>query len=249
MDQLFVQLNALASTSGLPFLCDINLRRENAYDRTPRTLDPTLGSFVISKGTISLAHTLSSDVGSTRKGDFWDIRAETMQKLSDEKPTSIWATTMHDMHNEGPSSERLAAQRQDSNLGPKQSSSASASVPPRTSTIPQAYHSMLAGAGAGLVSSIVTCPLDVVKTRLQAQVSKKGAADYEGVKETISRIWKSAGVRGLYRGLGPTVLGYLPTWGIYFSVYDQIKNSLTPDGKSVESVDCVGLTDLDQYGS
>ena len=91
---------------------------------------------------------------------------------------------------------------------------------------------MLAGAGAGLVSSIVTCPLDVVKTRLQAQVSRKGAADYEGVKETINRIWRSAGIRGLYRGLGPTVLGYLPTWGIYFSVYDQIKNSLTPDGKS-----------------
>lgn len=30
-------------------------------------------------------------------------------------------------------------------------------------------------------------------------------------------------MRGLYRGLGPTILGYLPTWAIYFAVYDGIK--------------------------
>jgi hypothetical protein len=103
--------------------------------------------------------------------------------------------------------------------------------PSSGAAIPQAYHSMLAGAAAGLVSSVVTCPLDVIKTRLQAQVSRKGAPDYEGVRETMNRIWRSAGIRGLYRGLGPTVLGYLPTWGIYFSVYDQIKNTLTPAGE------------------
>lgn len=27
----------------------------------------------------------------------------------------------------------------------------------------------------------------------------------------------------MYRGLGPTILGYLPTWAIYFAVYDGIK--------------------------
>lgn len=32
------------------------------------------------------------------------------------------------------------------------------------------------------------------------------------------------GIRGLYRGLGPTLLGYLPTWAIYFTVYDGIKD-------------------------
>jgi solute carrier family 25 (mitochondrial folate transporter), member 32 len=34
---------------------------------------------------------------------------------------------------------------------------------------------------------------------------------------------KNDGIRGMYRGLGPTILGYLPTWAIYFAVYDGIK--------------------------
>lgn len=84
---------------------------------------------------------------------------------------------------------------------------------------------MTAGAGAGLVSSIVTCPLDVIKTRLQAQLVSKDAG-YEGVEATIKRIWQQSGLRGFYRGLGPTLGGYLPTWGIYFTVYDLVKDRL-----------------------
>lgn len=85
---------------------------------------------------------------------------------------------------------------------------------------------MTAGAGAGLVSSIVTCPLDVVKTRLQAQHISPKSPEYEGVRKTVTRIWRQAGARGFYRGLGPTVGGYLPTWGIYFTVYDLVKDKL-----------------------
>ncbi len=40
---------------------------------------------------------------------------------------------------------------------------------------------------------------------------------------TIRDIVRHDGFRGLYRGLGPTILGYLPTWAIYFAVYDGIK--------------------------
>ena len=40
---------------------------------------------------------------------------------------------------------------------------------------------------------------------------------------TLRQIIYTDGLRGLYRGLGPTMLGYLPTWAIYFAVYDGIK--------------------------
>jgi hypothetical protein len=42
---------------------------------------------------------------------------------------------------------------------------------------------------------------------------------------TVKTIFKYDGLRGFYRGLGPTILGYLPTWAIYFAVYDGIKTT------------------------
>ncbi|KAF8583354.1 mitochondrial NAD transporter [Ramaria rubella] len=79
------------------------------------------------------------------------------------------------------------------------------------------------GAGGGLVASVATCPLDVIKTKLQAQTVARGHAGYLGVLPMLKKILRRDGFRGLYRGLGPTILGYLPTWAIYFAVYDGIK--------------------------
>ncbi|KAG2205445.1 hypothetical protein INT46_007656 [Mucor plumbeus] len=86
----------------------------------------------------------------------------------------------------------------------------------------------IAGAGAGVISSVVTCPLDVVKTRLQNQGI--GKLKYRGTMGTMKRIRLEEGIRGLYRGLGPTVVGYLPTWAIYFTIYDYCKINWAKDG-------------------
>lgn len=89
------------------------------------------------------------------------------------------------------------------------------------------------GAVAGAASGVVTCPLDVIKTRLQAQSgfrprdkSSSGTVkpSYRGMIPTATTIWRQDGVRGMYRGLGPMLLGYLPTWAVYMGVYGRSRD-------------------------
>lgn len=110
------------------------------------------------------------------------------------------------------------------------------------------------GAVAGVASGIVTCPLDVIKTKLQAQGAFRsrptvtpgvaGAAvapSYRGLLGTAAVIWTQDGLRGMYRGLGPMLIGYLPTWAVYMSVYGASRDHyytkigmVTPSGKGCE---------------
>ncbi|KAJ5176335.1 Mitochondrial nicotinamide adenine dinucleotide transporter 1 [Penicillium canariense] len=97
--------------------------------------------------------------------------------------------------------------------------------------IPNWYIAPFCGASAGVASGIVTCPLDVIKTKLQAQggFARRGGpametkALYRGMLGTGKMIFREDGIRGLYQGLGPMVLGYLPTWAVYLAVYDRTR--------------------------
>lgn len=88
----------------------------------------------------------------------------------------------------------------------------------------------LAGAAGGFTSGVVTCPLDVIKTKLQAQGGFRankppgtGHVVYSGFLGTARVIWTEEGLKGMYRGLGPIILGYLPTWSVWFTVYGKSK--------------------------
>jgi solute carrier family 25 folate transporter 32 len=102
----------------------------------------------------------------------------------------------------------------------------------------------LAGAAGGFASGVVTCPLDVIKTKLQAQggfqAQQRGSHNpphvaYRGMLGTAKIIWKEEGVRGMYRGLGPIILGYLPTWAVWFTVYGKSKEFFVKYNGMLES--------------
>ncbi|KAJ6164212.1 hypothetical protein N7470_002884 [Penicillium chermesinum] len=93
--------------------------------------------------------------------------------------------------------------------------------------IPSIWVAPFCGATAGVASGIVTCPLDVIKTKLQAQggfarrVAQQDTATlYKGMLGTGKTIFRHDGIRGLYQGLGPMLLGISPTWAVYLAVYD-----------------------------
>ncbi|KAJ6024324.1 hypothetical protein N7540_005121 [Penicillium herquei] len=97
--------------------------------------------------------------------------------------------------------------------------------------VPNIWIAPFCGGAAGVASGIVTCPLDVIKTKLQAQggfARRSGPAMetktlYRGMLGTGRVIIREDGLRGLYQGLGPMLMGYLPTWAVYLAIYDRTR--------------------------
>ncbi|ERN04043.1 nicotinamide adenine dinucleotide transporter 1, chloroplastic isoform X1 [Amborella trichopoda] len=107
----------------------------------------------------------------------------------------------------------------------------------------------VAGAGAGAIAATFVCPLDVIKTRLQVHGLPKHAQGGSLIVASLKQIVKTEGVRGLYRGLSPTVLALLPNWAVYFTIYEQVKgllqshdrgNNQLSIGKHMLAASCAG---------
>ena len=61
--------------------------------------------------------------------------------------------------------------------------------------------------------------MDMVKLRMQNTKPSPSLTAFS----LFADIWKSGGLRELYKGIYPTAAGYLPAWMIYFTVYDSSK--------------------------
>ncbi|XP_030512110.1 nicotinamide adenine dinucleotide transporter 1, chloroplastic-like isoform X3 [Rhodamnia argentea] len=80
----------------------------------------------------------------------------------------------------------------------------------------------VAGAAAGVFVAPFVHPLDVVRTRLQVDGVPSG---HKGsvIITSLQTIIKKEGLKGLYRGLSPTILALIPNWAVYFMVYERLK--------------------------
>ncbi|XP_060567101.1 kidney mitochondrial carrier protein 1-like isoform X1 [Ruditapes philippinarum] len=79
------------------------------------------------------------------------------------------------------------------------------------------------GIVAGIVSSSVANPTDVLKVRMQARSSLKGN---ESMFQAFQDIFRQEGLPGLWRGVGPTAQRAAIVVGVELPAYDMIKRYL-----------------------
>lgn len=77
---------------------------------------------------------------------------------------------------------------------------------------------LVAGALAGMTGTALTHPLDTVRLRLALPNH-----EYKGAMHCFSTVYRTEGVRALYKGLGPTLAGIAPYAATNFASYDIAK--------------------------
>lgn len=81
---------------------------------------------------------------------------------------------------------------------------------------PERY--FIVGALTGAVISFVDGPVDLFKIKLQVQ-----GTPYKGVLDAMKHIFSVYGVRGVYQGMGATLIRNIPCNGLYFCTYEAVR--------------------------
>ncbi|ELU15657.1 hypothetical protein CAPTEDRAFT_187133 [Capitella teleta] len=81
---------------------------------------------------------------------------------------------------------------------------------------------LAAGSLAGMTAVMLTYPLDVIRTRLAFQVA--GETVYAGIFDAFRvMVTREGGLRALYKGIVPTMLGMAPYAGLSFYCFESLK--------------------------
>ncbi|KAJ9505404.1 hypothetical protein QJQ45_011951 [Haematococcus lacustris] len=104
------------------------------------------------------------------------------------------------------------------------------------------WKTLVSGAAAGLAGSLVSCPSEHVRTKMQlqrrAQLATKmglkiqGLEAYKGTMDCTAAIFRKHGVAGLYRGFTATVLRDMQGYAWFFYGYEATVAALAGPGKS-----------------
>jgi solute carrier family 25 (adenine nucleotide translocator) protein 4/5/6/31 len=83
------------------------------------------------------------------------------------------------------------------------------------------FINMASGGLAGAGSLMIVYPLDYARTRLASDVGA-GKQQFNGLIDCLTKTVKTAGVGGLYNGIGVSITGIIPYRGVYFGLFDTL---------------------------
>ncbi|KAG0642060.1 mitochondrial carrier domain-containing protein [Tuber brumale] len=82
------------------------------------------------------------------------------------------------------------------------------------------------GATSGSVGATVVYPINVLRTRLQAQGTAQHPQTYTGMWDVTVKTYSAEGFRGMFRGLTPNLLKVVPAVSISYLVYENSKKTM-----------------------
>ncbi|XP_057530222.1 folate transporter 1, chloroplastic isoform X2 [Amaranthus tricolor] len=92
------------------------------------------------------------------------------------------------------------------------------------------WENAAAGSIAGFATVAIMHPLDVVRTRFQVNDGRiANLPTYKNTPHALFSIARLEGLRGLYAGFFPAVLGSSVSWGLFFFFYNKAKNRYSRD--------------------
>lgn len=89
-------------------------------------------------------------------------------------------------------------------------------------------YNFVLGSVAGAFGAFMVYPIDLVKTRLQNQRSARpGERLYKNSIDCFQKVWRNEGLRGLYSGVLPQLVGVAPEKAIKLTVNDLVRKQFT----------------------
>lgn len=82
------------------------------------------------------------------------------------------------------------------------------------------------GATSGAISATAVYPINLLRTRLQAQGTVLHPPTYKGIVDVTLRTIQGEGLKGLFKGVTPNLLKVAPAVSISYIVYENSKKLL-----------------------
>lgn len=92
--------------------------------------------------------------------------------------------------------------------------------------LPGSFATGCIGAFSGAFGASVVYPINLLRTRLQAQGTVLHPPTYTGIWDVTCKTVKNEGFKGLFKGITPNLLKVVPAVSITYVVYENAKKAL-----------------------